>query len=369
MDGYFYYLNKPTPRWQTIGQDNAPALVNNAYVTTHSGVNKLPSPLTPADAGPAGFPIVGIGASAGGLAAFTAFFSGMPAGADPGMAFVLVQHLAPDHESLLSELIQRTSRMKVLEVQDGMVVQINCVYIIPPNCDMAFMNGALHLLVPTAARGHRLPIDYLFCSLAQDQHELAIGVVLSGTGSDGTLGVRAIKDGGGMVMAQNRDSCEFDSMPHSALATGFVDYELPPAEMPGQLIAYTSHAFGKSPRNSAAALPQSENALKKIFILLRAQTGHDFSQYKPSTIYRRIERRMAVHQVDTLDAYVQYLQQTATEVDALFRDILIGVTNFFRDPEAFAVLESQVIPKLFEGKASGSVVRIWVAGCSTGEEA
>jgi two-component system CheB/CheR fusion protein len=312
---------------------------------------------------------VGIGASAGGLAAFAAFFSGMPPLDDPGMAFVLVQHLAPDHESLLTELLQRTTRMKVVEVTDGMVVQINCVYIIPPNRDMAFLNGALHLLEPTAARGHRLPIDYLFSSLAQDQHERAIGIVLSGTGSDGTLGVRAIKDGGGMVMAQNPASCEFDSMPRSALATGFVDYELPPAEMPAQLMAYTSHAFGRPPRTTATVLPQSESALKKIFVLLRAQTGHDFSQYKPTTIYRRIERRMAVHQVETLDAYVQYLQQTAAEVEALFRDILIGVTNFFRDPEAFAALESHAITKLFDGKPPGSVVRVWTAGCSTGEEA
>lgn len=329
----------------------------------------MTTPPTTDDAQAVGFPIVGIGASAGGLAAFAAFFSGMPPLDDPGMAFVLVQHLAPDHESLLTELLQRTTRMKVVEVTDGMVVQINCVYIIPPNRDMAFLNGALHLLEPTAARGHRLPIDYLFSSLAQDQHERAIGIVLSGTGSDGTLGVRAIKDGGGMVIAQNPASCEFDSMPRSALATGFVDYELPPAEMPAQLMAYTSHAFGRPPRTTAAALPQSESALKKIFVLLRAQTGHDFSQYKPTTIYRRIERRMAVHQVETLDAYVQYLQQTAAEVEALFRDILIGVTNFFRDPEAFAALESQAIPRLFDGKPPGSVVRVWTAGCSTGEEA
>ncbi|MES2950830.1 MAG: chemotaxis protein CheB [Pseudomonadota bacterium] len=325
---------------------------------------------TPEAAAPATtFPIVGIGASAGGLAAFAAFFSGMPAVGEPGMAFVLVQHLAPDHDSLLTELIQRTTRMKVVEVEDGMLVQINCVYIIPPNRDMAFLNGSLHLLAPTAARGHRLPIDYLFRSLAQDQHERAIGVVLSGTGSDGTLGVRAIKDGGGMVMAQNIASCEFDSMPRNALATGCVDYELPPAEMPSQLIAYTSHAFGTPPRPPATVLPQSENALKKIFILLRSQTGHDFSQYKPNTIYRRIERRMAVHQVETLDSYVQYLQQTPVEVEALFRDMLIGVTNFFRDPEAFAALETQVIPRLFEGKPAGSVVRAWTTGCSTGEEA
>ena len=329
----------------------------------------MTTPATPDTSPATAFPIVGIGASAGGLAAFAAFFSGMPTVGEPGMAFVLVQHLAPDHGSLLTELIQRTTRMKVVEVEDGMVVHINCVYIIPPNRDMAFLNGALHLLEPTAARGHRLPIDYLFRSLAQDQHERAIGIVLSGTGSDGTLGVRAIKDGGGMLMAQNIASCEFDSMPRSALATGFVDYELPPAEMPAQLMAYTSHAFGKPPRPAATALPQSENALKKIFILLRAHTGHDFSQYKPTTIYRRIERRMAVHQVDALEGYVQYLQQTPLEVEALFRDLLIGVTNFFRDPDAFAALETLIIPKLFEGKPSGGVVRAWTTGCSTGEEA
>ncbi len=324
---------------------------------------------TPDATPPTTFPIVGIGASAGGLAAFSAFFSGMPAVGEPGMAFVLVQHLAPHHDSMLTELIQRTTRLKVIEVEDGMVVHINCVYIIPPNRDMAFLNGALHLLEPTAARGHRLPIDYLFRSLAQDQHERAIGIVLSGTGSDGTMGVRAIKDCGGMVMAQNLASCEFDSMPRSALVTGFVDYELPPAEMAAQLIAYTTHAFGNAPRAVAAILPLSENALKKIFILLRAQTGHDFSHYKPTTIYRRIERRMAVHQIEALDSYVLYLQKTPQEVEALFRHMLIGVTNFFRDPEAFAALEAQVIPKLFEGKDSGGVIRAWTTGCSTGEEA
>jgi len=326
-----------------------------------SDVQKTPGPdLT-------SFPIVGIGASAGGLAAFEAFFSGMPCDADPGMAFVLVQHLAPDHGSILAELVQRTTRMKVVEVEDGMAVQVNCAYIIPPNRDMAFLNGSLQLLEPTAPRGHRLPIDFLFRSLAQDQGEHAIGIVLSGTGSDGTLGVRAIKGEGGMVMAQNPDSCEFDGMPRSALATGMVDYELPPAEMPAQLMAYVSHAFGNPPRPATA--PQNENALKKIFILMRTQTGHDFSQYKTSTIYRRIERRMAVHQIAVIDSYVKYLQQTPAEVEALFRDLLIGVTDFFRDPHAFEVLETQVIPKLFEDKPAGAVVRAWSAGCSTGEEA
>ena len=315
------------------------------------------------------FPIVGIGASAGGLAAFEAFFSGMPDHATPDMAFVLVQHLAPDHASILTALMQRFTRMNVYEVEDGMTVQINCAYIIPPNRDMAFLNGTLQLLEPSQPRGHRLPIDILFRSLAQDQHERAIGIVLSGTGSDGTLGVRAIKGEGGMVMAQIPDSCEFDGMPRSAIATGMVDFEMSPADMPTQLIAYVKHAFGRPPHSATPSTQLNDNALKKIFILLRAQTSHDFSQYKPSTICRRIERRMAVHQIDTTDAYVKYLQQTPVEVEALFRDLLIGVTNFFRDPEAFEALESLVIPKLFAGRPPGAVIRAWSTGCSTGEEA
>ena len=326
---------------------------------------------TPADVhtARARFPVVGIGASAGGLAAFEAFFSGMPAGVDPGMAFVLVQHLAPDHKSILSDLLRRYTRMRVFEVEDGMVVQRNCAYIIPPNRDMAFLNGALHLLEPAAPRGRRLPIDFFFRSLAQDQHERAIGIVLSGTGSDGAEGVRAIKGAGGMVMAQNTASTEFDGMPRSAIATGMVDYQLPPAEMPAQLIAYAVHAFGKLPPVASAVVPKTDSALKKIFVLLRAQVGHDFSQYKPSTVHRRIERRLAVHQIAEIDDYVKFLQQTPAEVEALFRDLLIGVTNFFRDPEAFQLLQERVIPQLFVGKPAGSAVRIWTAGCSTGEEA
>ena len=323
----------------------------------------------PAVVTPGGFPIVGIGASAGGLAAFEAFFSGMPVASDPGMAFVLVQHLAPDHESILTELIQRYTRMQVFEVEDGMAVAPNCAYIIPPNRDMAFLNGTLQLLEPSTPRGRRLPIDFFFGSLAQDQGERAIGIVLSGTGSDGTLGVRAINGGGGMVMAQTPDSTEFDGMPRSAIATGLVDYELPPAGMPSRLIAYAVHAFGRSRHPASVESPKNENALIKIFVLLRAQTGHDFSQYKPSTINRRIERRIAVHQIDTIDSYVRYLQQTPTEVEALFRDLLIGVTNFFRDPEVFKMLEEQIIPRLFDDRPPGSVVRVWSTGCSTGEEA
>jgi two-component system CheB/CheR fusion protein len=312
------------------------------------------------------FPVVGIGASAGGLAAFEAFFSAMPADTEPGVAFVLVQHLAPDHKSILSDLIKRYTRMQVYEVEDGVKVQPNCAYIIPPNRDMAFLNGTLHLLEQTAPHGLRLPIDFFFRSLAQDQHERAICIVLSGTGSDGTLGVRAIKGEGGMVMAQNPDSTEYDGMPRSAIATGLVDYVLPPAEMPAQLIAYVTHAFGKKPRPVAPPSAKAENTLKKICILLRAQTGHDFSQYKENTLNRRIERRMALHQIAQADEYLRYMQQNPPEVEALFRDLLIGVTNFFRDPEAFAALETQVIPRLFAGKPPGGTVRVWVCGCATG---
>ncbi len=315
-----------------------------------------------------GFPIVGIGASAGGLAAFEAFFSGMPADTDPGMAFVLVQHLDPDHKSILTELIRRYTRMQVFEVEDGIKVMPNCAYIIPPNCDMAFLNGALQLMEPAVPRGQRLPIDFFFRSLAQDQRERAICVVLSGTGSDGTLGVRAIKAEGGMVMAQSPASTEYDGMPRSAIATGLVDFELVPSAMPARIIAYVSHAFGSASRFIVVPGLKPENALNKIFILLRVQTGHDFSHYKPNTIHRRIERRMAVNQIDSMDNYVKYLHQTPGEVDALFRDLLIGVTNFFRDPEAFAALEEQVIPKLFVEKSSGSLIRVWSTGCSTGEE-
>ena len=251
------------------------------------------------------FPIVGIGASAGGLAAFENFFSAMPDDTGSGMAFVLVQHLDPNHKSILTDLIGRYTRMPVYEVKDEMVVKPGCVYVIPPNHDMIFEYGTLKLLKPAEPRGHRLPIDLFFRSLAQSKQELAIGIVLSGTGSDGTLGVRAIKAEGGMVMAQTPESSEYDGMPRSAIATGLVDYILTPAEMPAQLIAYVTQAFGKRPQ----AVLKAEDAMKKIFNLLRAQTGHDFSHYKQSTISRRIERRMAIQNIKSVDEYVRYLEQ------------------------------------------------------------
>jgi two-component system, chemotaxis family, CheB/CheR fusion protein len=314
------------------------------------------------------FPIVGIGASAGGLAAFEAFFSSMPADSLPGMAFVLVQHLAPDYTSILADLIRRFTHMTVLQVEDGMSVHVNHVYIIPPNHDMALLNGTLQLLEPLEPRGHRLPIDYFFRTLAQDQQDRAIGIVLSGTGSDGTQGVRAIKAKSGMVMVQSAESAEYDGMPRSVIATGIADYELEPAAMLPQLIAFASQAFHKLPASDFDS--KLDVTMQKVFSLLRSQTGHDFSLYKPNTLYRRIARRMAVQHIESMQDYVKYLQGSSVEVEALFRDILIGVTSFFRDPEVFDVLEKQIIPQLFKNKASATdVVRVWISGCSTGEEA
>jgi two-component system CheB/CheR fusion protein len=314
------------------------------------------------------FPIVGIGASAGGLAAFESFFSGLPVDAEPGMAFVLVQHLAPDHKSILTGLIQRYTRMQVFEVEDGMRVRPNCTYIIPPNRDMAFLGDSLQLLEPTSPRGQRLPIDFFFRSLAQDQHERAICVVLSGTGNDGVQGVRAIKGEGGMAMAQDPATTEYDGMPSSAIATGLVDFTLPPAAMGAQLIAYAAHAFGAKAKFAAAPTPKIENALKIISILLRAQTGHDFSQYKPNTIIRRIKRRMALQQIDAMENYVRQLQQAPAEVESLSRDLLIGDARFFRDPQVLKALEEAIVPKLFAGKTIGGSIRVWTPGCATGEE-
>ena len=316
----------------------------------------------------ASFPIVGIGASAGGLEAFKEFFSGMPEDNEPGMAFVLVQHLAPDHKSSLTDIVSNFTSMKVLEVKDGMKVEANTVYIIPPNYDMIFLDGALELKEPAAPRGHRMPIDVFFRSLASGQSEQAVCVILSGTGSDGTLGLRAIKGEGGMAMVQEPDTAKYEGMPGSAIATGLVDYELPPAEMPEKLIAYLSHAFGDL-RRSTQSQEGEEKLLKKTFIALRNQTGHDFSQYKRSTIQRRIQHRMSVQQIETMDKYVKYLQQTPEEVESLFRDLLIGVTSFFRDSEAFKALEDKVIPSLLADKRESGILRLWVPACSTGEEA
>lgn len=311
------------------------------------------------------FPIVGIGASAGGLGAFEEFFSGMPPEDDPKMAFVLVQHLSPNHTSILAEIIQRYTRMKVLEVEDGITVEPSTVYIIPPGHHMAFINGKLQLLEATSTRSPHLPIDFFFRSLAQDQHEYAIGIILSGTGNDGTQGIKAIKEEGGLVIVQSPESTEFDGMPRSAITTGLADYILPTSAMAGRLIEYFSHKIPLV-KQRIFSVSKSQNMLDKIFILLRAQTGHDFSQYKPNTIHRRIERRMAICQLEEIGEYVKFLQQTPDEVKELFRDLLIGVTHFFRDTESFLALRKEIIPRLFD---SGNIIRVWCIACSSGEEA
>lgn len=329
------------------------------------------------------FPVVGLGASAGGLAAFEAFFSGLPLECEPGMAFVLVQHLAPDHQSLLAELIRGYTQMQVFEVSDGLEIQPNCVYIIPPNCDMALLKGRLQLYEPTAPRGQRLPIDFFFSSLARELHERAICIVLSGTGSDGSVGLRAIKEAGGWVLVQELGSAEYDGMPRSALATGLVDFEFLPKEMPERLMAYVEKTFthpapfvpeqepepSQEPDTGPGSDSESDPGLNTLFSLLSVQTGHDFSQYKLNTLYRRIERRLALHQLNSLAEYVAYAQAEPAEITSLFRDLLIGVTHFFRDPEAFLALEKKVIPQLFADQSEQGSIRVWVPACSTGEEA
>ncbi|PKM68637.1 MAG: chemotaxis protein CheR [Firmicutes bacterium HGW-Firmicutes-2] len=315
------------------------------------------------------FSVVGIGASAGGLAAFEAFFTGMPKDVEPNMTFVLIQHLAPDHKSILTEIIERYTNLPVFEVEDGMIIKPNCIYIIPPNKNMALINGSLQLLDFTSPRGQNMPIDYFFRSLATDQKERAVCIVLSGTGSDGTLGLRAIKDEGGIAIAQSTESAEYNGMPSSAIATGLVDYQLAPDEMVKNLISYVSHASRIADHPVDTLESNNENLLKKIFLLIRNQKGHDFSKYKPSMINRRIERRLAVNQIENMADYIKFLQQTPAEIEVLLNDMLIGVTSFFRDKDAFEKLEKEIIPKLFEGKPENSTVRIWCAGCSTGEEA
>ncbi len=316
-----------------------------------------------------GFPIVGIGASAGGLAAYEAFFASMPADTESGMAFVLVQHLDPVHKSMLTELVRRYTKMQVFEVTDGMEVEPNCIYIIPPNKDMAMLHGNLNLMEPASPRGLRLPIDFFFRSLALDRREAAICIVLSGTGTDGTLGLRAVKEAGGMAMVQTPVTAGYNGMPQSAIGTGLADYILPPGEMPAQLIAFAQLAYSKKVRHTSGLPVGESSAMQHILVLLRSHSGHDFSLYKQSTILRRIKRRMAINQIERVDKYVQFLRQNSNELEMLFHELLIGVTSFFRDPDAYDSLQANVIPSLFTEKDGERTVRAWVPGCSTGEEA
>jgi chemotaxis methyl-accepting protein methylase len=312
------------------------------------------------------FPIVGIGASAGGLEALEGFLRATPV--DSGMAFVIVQHLDPTHKALMPELLQRATDMPVVEVKDLTRVRPGCVYVIPPNKDMSLLRGVLHLLAPTERRGMRLPIDFFLRSLAQDQQERSVGVILSGMGSDGTEGLRAIKEQAGLALVQDPKNAQFDGMPGSAIEAGLADIVAPVEDLPRRIIAYARHA-PLSSRDTSGSHEKARSALDKIVILLRAQTGHDFSLYKTNTLFRRIERRMGIHQITKMPAYIRYVQENAQELDLLFKELLIGVTSFFRDPASWDELATKALPALIASRPAGHTFRAWVPGCSTGEEA
>ncbi len=320
-------------------------------------------------------PVVGIGASAGGLDAFSRLLSHLPV--NTGMAFVLLQHLHPDHESMSAEILSRTTKMSVVEVKNGTPVQSNCVYIIPPGFSMEILNGVLNLKPRPHGHEPHLVINTFFKSLASDQQNLGIGIVLSGSGADGTLGLKAIKASGGITFAQIPKSAKFANMPQSAIASGSVDLVLTPEDIARELARIARHPYVSLMNNSsdeaAEELVEStplnpEDSLGQIFLLLRKHCHMDFSLYKSNTVRRRIERRMVLLKVDGLKGYAEFLVENTAEVKALYADILIHVTEFFRDPAAFEALTTQLFPKLMENRSPGVPIRIWVPGCSTGEE-
>lgn len=311
-------------------------------------------------------PIVGIGASAGGLEALEQFLRNVPPAS--GLALVIVQHLDPTRPGIMPELLQRATPMKVRQVQDGTRVRPNCVYVIPPNKDLSLAHGVLHLRAPAAPRGLRLPIDFFLRSLAEDQQERSIGVILSGMGTDGTLGLRAIKEKAGVVLVQDPATAKFDGMPSSAIDAGLADIVAPVAELPAKILSYLQRTPVVRPTGQDQEDP-ARTALEKAVVLLRGRTGHDFSLYKKNTLYRRIERRMGLHQIGRMSDYVHYLGENSQELDLLFKELLIGVTHFFRDPAAWEQLRTEVLPELLAHRVSGQALRAWVAGCSTGEEA
>ena len=312
------------------------------------------------------FPIVGIGASAGGLDAFKKFFSALPA--DSGAAFVLIQHLDPTRESLTANLVGTSTRMRVVQVEDGMGVEANRVYVIPPNTYLSIRKRTLRLSAPTAPRSLRMAVDFFLRSLAEDQHENAIGVILSGTGTDGTLGLKEIKAGGGMTMVQDPQTAQHDGMPRSAIASGSADYVLPAEQMADALLAYVQHA-AVAATNMAVLPEKAPDPLTTAVEVLRARTKFDFNGYKKGTLQRRIQHRMSLRHFNELPKYVEVLRNDPAEVTALFKDLLINVTSFFREPAAWQVLQEQVIRRVVAAKETDVPLRVWIPACSTGEEA
>src|SRR5215469_15252591 len=315
---------------------------------------------------PATVPVVGIGGSAGAFTVLDAMLPGIAP--DSGLAYVIVQHLDPDHQSRLAALLKRNARIPVVEISNRMAIETDHIYVIPANASLAIVNGLLSLSPPVGERGQRTPIDGFFASLAEARGELSAGVILSGTGSDGTLGLRAIKEHGGLTLAQ--EGAEYDGMMRSAVASGLVDFIAPAQDIAGKLCEYFQHLAEIDGRKGPDGVrPEATDHLTQIAALLRTRTGHDFSGYKDKTVARRVQRRMQVLQIDEVPEFIERLRRDPQELDALLQDLLIGVTNFFRDPKAFEALEKSVIPRLFEGKGSEDTIRVWVPGCSTGEEA
>jgi two-component system CheB/CheR fusion protein len=338
----------------------------------HGGIPAEIPALEPVSYG-VNFPVVGVGASAGGLEAFTQLLQRLPT--DTGMAFVLIQHLHPEYESALTDILSRATRMAVAEAVDGMPVEPNHVYVIPPNVYLAMLHGVLHLMPRTAISGQNLPIDHFFRSLADDQGSKAIGVILSGTASDGVLGLKSIKGEGGITFAQDEKSAKYNGMPHSAIAAGCVDFIQPPDKIAAELARIARHPFvlhapewARRGKAAEETLPAGANDLNKVFLLLRRYSGNDFTYYKRTTIQRRIKRRMLLHKLEKLKDYVRYLHEHPNEVRDLFHDLLINVTSFFRDPEAFTALREFVFPVILNRPVE-TPVRIWVSGCASGEEA
>ena len=311
------------------------------------------------------FPVVGIGASAGGLDAFKKLVKAIPE--NSGIAYVLVQHLDPTHESVLPELLQKVTLIPVVEISDKIKVKPDHIYVIPSNKMMVANDGILKLIPrPAAGKNNRnLPIDLFFTSLAEVHKANAIGVVLSGAASDGTAGLRAIKDNGGRTFAQDEESAAYGSMPHSAVQAGVVDFILPPGQIPQKILEITKNANSADTQN---LLLHDNDDFKQIIDLLRLRKGTDFTYYKPSTIHRRILRRTALNKNENPTAYFAYLKDNKQEQDLLYQDMLIPVTSFFRDTKSFDILCKTFLPLIIKTKPASEAVRVWVAGCSTGEE-
>ncbi len=308
---------------------------------------------------------VGIGASAGGLEAIEQFLVNVSD--TSGMAYIVVQHLDPTHKGMLPELLQRVSKMKVFQVKSSTRVLPNCVYVIPPNKTMSISKGVLHLHKPLQGRGQQLPIDLFFRSLSEDQEEHAVGVILSGMGSDGSLGLRAIKEKKGIAIVQEPGTAKFDSMPRNAIDYVAADIVAAPYEIPSKLVEFLKQI--PLLRTELDFVTKDKSSLEKIINLLRANTGNDFSLYKKNTVYRRIERRMTIHKIDKISSYVRFLNNNPKEIEILFKELLIGVTNFFRDAAVWENLKENIIPDLLSTLEHDSILRAWVPGCSTGEEA